>query len=158
LMGKQNMFDHSIRPPLVIVGPKIPKGQKYSQQVYLQDVTATMLELAGVEKPDNTIFNSLMPYIKGKTESVYPAIYSCYLDLQRMVRTDRFKLIIYPKLNKILMFDLEMDPHELKDVSENPAYSQIKADLFRQLLQLQKEYNDSLDISHLLALDVILKE
>jgi arylsulfatase A-like enzyme len=158
LMGKQNMFDHSIRTPLVIVGPEIPKSGKYSQQVYLQDVTATMLDLAGVEKPDNTIFNSLMPYIKGKTESVYPAIYSCYLDLQRMVRTDRFKLIVYPKLNKILMFDLEIDPHELKDVSQNPTYSQVKADLFGQLLQLQKEYNDSLDISHLLALDVILEE
>jgi arylsulfatase A-like enzyme len=157
LMGKQNMFDHSLRPPLLISGPGIPKGQKFNQQVYLQDVSTTMLDLAGIKKPDHTVFNSLMPYILEGVDSAYPAIYSCYLDLQRMVRTDTHKLILYPKLNKTLLFDLKKDPNELKDVSGNPAYSQIKTELFLQLLELQKEYNDSLEISHLLTLDIISK-
>jgi arylsulfatase A-like enzyme len=153
LMGKQNMFDHSIRTPLTIVGPGIPKNKKYKQQVYLQDVSATMMDLAGIEKPKRTVFHSIMPYINDNANSTYSAIYSCYLDLQRMVRTDRYKLIVYPKLDKILLFDLEKDPHELKDVSGNSAYGQIKANLFGQLLQLQKEYHDSLEISHLLTLN-----
>ncbi len=142
LMGKQNMFDHSVRPPLLISGPGIPKGKRFAQQVYLQDVSATMLDLAGVKKPDHTVFNSLMPYIREGAESAYPAIYSCYLDLQRMVRTDKHKLIVYPKLNKLLLFDMEKDPHELRDRSEDPAYQRVKEDMMNLLLQQQSERND----------------
>ncbi|WP_114749700.1 sulfatase-like hydrolase/transferase [Pleomorphovibrio marinus] len=142
LMGKQNMFDHSVRPPLLISGPGIPKGKRFAQQVYLQDVSATMLDLAGVKKPDHTVFNSLMPYIREGAESAYPAIYSCYLDLQRMVRTDKHKLIVYPKLNKLLLFDMEKDPHELRDRSEDPAYEPVKKEMMDLLLQQQSERND----------------
>lgn len=144
LMGKQNMFDHSVRPPLLISGPGIPKGQKLSQQVYLQDVSATMLDLAGVEKPKEMVFNSLMPYIREGSESAYPVIYSCYLNLQRMVRTDTHKLIVYPKLNKLLLFDMEKDPGELRDRSEDPAYQRVKQELMALLLQRQSELNDPL--------------
>jgi arylsulfatase A-like enzyme len=144
LMGKQNMFDHSIRPPLLISGPGIPTGKKFDQQVFLQDVSATMLDLAGVEKPKEMVFNSLMPYIKGNTNSAYPVIYSCYLNLQRMVRTDTHKLIVYPKLNKLLLFDMEKDPEEMRDCSDDPAYQRVKQELIALLLQQQKELNDPL--------------
>lgn len=144
LMGKQNMFDHSVRAPLTIVGPGIPKSKKYKQQVYLQDVSATMLDLAGVEKPKGTVFHSLMPYIKDDANSAYPVIYSCYLDLQRMVRTDKHKLIVYPKLNKLLLFDMEKDPEELRDRSDDPAYQSVKKELMVLLLQQQSDLNDPL--------------
>ncbi len=155
LMGKQNMFDHSVRPPLLISGPGISKGEKFDQQVYLQDVSATMLDLAGVKKPDHTVFNSLMPYIREGAESAYPAIYSCYLDLQRMVRTDTHKLIVYPKLNKLLLFDLEKDPLEMRDVSNDSDYWQIREELVGLLLERQSEFNDTLDLRHILAEDKV---
>lgn len=144
LMGKQNMFDHSVRAPLTIVGPGIPKDKKFNQQVYLQDVSATMLDLAGVEKPKTTVFHSLIPYINDNAESAYPNIYSSYLNLQRMVRTDTHKLIVYPKLNKILLFDMEKDPEELRDRSDDPAYQRVKSELMALLLQQQSELNDPL--------------
>ncbi|MDN3686240.1 sulfatase-like hydrolase/transferase [Cyclobacterium jeungdonense] len=144
LMGKQNMFDHSVRAPLLLVGPGIPKGKQYHQQVYLQDVSATIMDLAGIEKPKTTVFNSLMPYIEENVPSAYPSIYSCYLDLQRMVRTDRYKLIFYPKLNKTLLFDLEKDPEELRDRSADPAYQGVKKQLLVLLSQQQQAVNDPL--------------
>lgn len=146
LMGKQNMFDHSIRSPLIIVGPGIPQNKKYNQQVYLQDVSATMMDLAGVVKPKTTVFNSLMPYINDNAKSVYPAIYSCYLNLQRMLRTDQHKLIVYPTLNKLLLFDLEIDPQELRDRSEDPAYQNVKKMMVDLLQQRQKEFKDPLGV------------
>ncbi|SHN33035.1 Sulfatase [Cyclobacterium lianum] len=144
LMGKQNMFDHSIRAPLLLVGPRIPEGKRYQQQVYLQDVSATIMDLAGVEKPETTVFNSLMPYVETGAPSAYPAIYSCYLDLQRMVRTERYKLIFYPKLNKILLFDLEKDTGELRDRSADPDYQGIKQHLLLLLADQQRSVNDPL--------------
>jgi arylsulfatase A-like enzyme len=144
LMGKQNMFDHSVRAPLTIIGPGIPQNKRYNQQVYLQDVSATMMDLAGVEKPDRTVFHSLMPYINTNAPSAYPSIYSCYLNLQRMVRTDRHKLIFYPKLNKMLLFDLVKDPQEMRDLSGVPAYQNIKQEMISLMVQQQKALNDPL--------------
>jgi len=146
LMGKQNMFDHSLRAPLTIVGPGIPRNKKYSQQVYLQDVSATMMDLAEVEKPKRTVFNSLMPYINDNAKSAYPTIYSCYLNLQRMVRTDQHKLIFYPKLNKILLFDLEKDPEEMRDLSDAPTYQNVKEEMMALMVKQQKALNDPLGV------------
>src|SRR5690606_9232373 len=91
LLGKQNLFDHSVRPPLIVYGPDIPKAAKRDQQVYLQDIMATTLELAGLQKPSTVFFNSLLPAIRNKNAvGPYSEIYGCYMDLQRMVRTDRY--------------------------------------------------------------------
>lgn len=148
LLGKQNMYDHSVRPPLVVNGPGIPADKKLDQQVYLQDIMATSFDLAEVDPQPNVEFNSLMPYITGeKTESVYPAIYGCYMNLQRMVRTDQYKLIVYPKIQKMLLFDLEKDPLEMTDLAELPEYEEIKNTLLEELIRQQKAFEDPLDLA-----------
>ncbi len=148
LIGKQNMYDHSMRVPLFVVGPNVPKNEKIDVDVYLQDVMASTLELAHLEKPDYVEFNSLMPFIRGeRSESFYPAIYGCYqMDRQRMIRADGFKLIVYPRVKVMRLYDLTNDPLELTDLAENRDYDEIKRRLFDQLLQLQKEMDDPLDL------------
>lgn len=150
LIGKQNMYEHSMRPPLLVVGPKIKAGSKVDAPVYLQDVMASALDLAGVEKPDYVQFNSLMPMALGETtQSAYPAIYGCYVNKQRMIRKDGFKLIMYPKANVVRLYNLSKDPLELNDLADDKAYQQTISDLFNAFLTLQKEYNDPLDLSEL---------
>ena len=43
LLGKQNMFDHSIHVPLLAAGPDLPSGTEVSSDIYLQDIMATSL-------------------------------------------------------------------------------------------------------------------
>ena len=148
LMGKQSQFDHSIRPPFMIVGPNIPADKKVEADIYLQDAMATSLELAGIEKPDYVFFNSVMDLVDGsRTKSHYDAIYNGYIKFQRMIRKDGFKLIVYPKLNKILLFDMENDPEEMNDLAAQPEYRDKVVKMFEELLELQKQMNDPLDIS-----------
>ena len=98
LMGKQNMFDHSIRVPLILRGPGIPSGVTKSQQIYIQDIMPTTFEMLNIEKPQHVFYNSFLDIITGQSRaSHYNEIYGCYMDLQQMVRTDRHKLIYYPK-------------------------------------------------------------
>ncbi len=85
-----------------------------------------------------------MPYINDNAESVYPAIYSCYLDLRRMVRTEKYKLVVYPRLKKVLLFDLEKDPHELRDLSTEQSYREVKTEMMEKLKKAQIEFNDPL--------------
>ena len=151
LMGKQSMFDHSMRPPLIIAGPKIPKGERRDQLVYLQDVMATTYDIAHIEKPKQVYFHSLMPYIIDKRRaSNYPEIYGCYMDTQRMVRTDRYKMIVYPKAAKILLFDLKKDPLEMADIAGIAANAAILKDLKSRLVRQQKQLNDRLDLTEIL--------
>ncbi len=148
LLGKQTQFDHSIRPPFMIIGPDVPEGKKVDADIYLQDAMATSLELAGIEKPDYVFFNSVMDLIDGsRTQSHYDAIYNGYINYQRMIRKDGFKLIVYPKLNKLLLFDMKSDPEEMNDLANKPEYDEKVKILFNDLKELQKQLNDPLDLS-----------
>ena len=146
LMGKQNMFDHSMRVPLVAVGPGITPGARIDTPVYLQDIMATTLELAAVEKPAHVRYHSLKPLWEGSKAKPYPAIYGAYVKSQRMVSADGFKLIVYPNINRALLFDLKNDPAEMHDLAGDPAHANRKRILFDKLLELQRECNDTLDL------------
>ena len=135
---------------MMVTGPGIPKGKRLSQDVYLQDIMATSLELANIEKPDYVQFNSFMDIIKGeRQESHYDGVYGAYIDVQRMIRKDGFKLMVYPKIEKVLLFDLEKDPSEMNDLANNPEYSEKVKALFSDLLELQKTMEDKLDLQHI---------
>lgn len=153
LIGKQSQFDHSIRAPFMIMGPNIPENKKVSEDIYLQDAMATSLELASVEKPEYVFFNSILDLATGKqTDGNYQAIYNGYVDLQRMIRKDGFKLIIYPKIKKVLLFDLNKDPEEMHNLADDEAYKTKVATLFKDLVQLQKDMNDPLDLTSIIEL------
>lgn len=146
LMGKQNMFDHSIRVPFMVVGPDVPKNQKIAEPIYLQDAMPTTLELAGVTPPKHVQFHSLLPIIKGSSKSPYEGIYSAYTNTQRAVTADGWKLILYPKIGKQLLFDLTADPLEQKDLAGDPRHAPRIKQLRRILKSLQPRMGDTLDI------------
>ncbi len=146
LIGKQNMYDHSVRVPLMVTGPGIAKKQAIDAPVYLQDIMPSTLELAGIEKPEQVQFKSLMPLISGKRKQSYDAVYGGYKELQRMVTAGGFKLLYYPKIEKTRLYDLNNDPLEMKDLADDPKYAGKIAELKNILRGLQKEVGDRLSI------------
>jgi len=116
LMGKQNLYDHSVRVPLILSGPGIPKGKQSSALCYSYDLLPTLCELTGVAPPKVLDGKSLVPILTGKERAVREYVCSAYQDVQRMVRTERWKLIHYPKINRTQLFDLKNDPHEMTDL------------------------------------------
>jgi arylsulfatase A-like enzyme len=148
LLGKQSLFDHSIRPPMIIIGPDIPKNKKNNIDVYLQDAMATSLDIANIEKPTYIEFNSFLDIAKGQAKtSKYDAIYGAYLDAQRMIRKDGYKLMVFPNIKKILLFNLSDDPEEMNDLSKLTEHQERIKSLFLDLQQLQKDMADPLDIT-----------
>ena len=132
----------------MVVGPKVKANAKNNQPVYLQDIMATTLDLADVKKPDHVEFNSVLPLLAGG-KSPYKSIYGGYLKKQRSVRTDQYKLIVYPAAKKLRLYDIVNDPKEMKDLADDPAMAKVKMDLFGELLMLQKQFNDKVDLSAL---------
>lgn len=146
LMGKQNLYDHSVRVPFIVRGPGVPKGKRIDTPIYLQDVMPTALELAGVEKPSHVQFASLMPLIRGDAVTPHDAIYGAYLDVQRSVKLGGYKLLLYPAIPKARLYNMADDPREMKDLAGDSRYRPVIKKLFAKLLALQKETADELDL------------
>jgi len=145
LLGKQNLYDPSVRVPFMVAGPGIPAGKTTSAPIYLQDVMPTTLELAGIEVPSAVDFKSLVPFWKGDPDE-RRAVYGAFMHKQRMVEVDGKKLILYPKAKVARVFDLEADPDEMNDLFDSDEGKQIAKRLFPVLLELQKEMADRLDL------------
>ena len=143
------MFEHSMRVPLIVTGPDIPKNRSISHEVYLQDVMATSLALGKITPPESHEFKSFLKLVQGKEEKpLYPeGIYGAYINRQRMIRKGNLKLMVYPKIKKVLLFDIEKDPLEMQDLSDRLEYRDTLLNLFDDLKQLQIKMGDTLDLS-----------
>ncbi|MFP6614520.1 MAG: sulfatase/phosphatase domain-containing protein, partial [Pirellulales bacterium] len=137
---------HSVRVPLMVIGPNIAKNKRNDARVYLQDIMATSLELSGAERPDYVQFKSLLPLLNGTAQKSYEAIYGAYTSGQRMVTEGDYKLILYPKVPKTLLYNVKEDPHETRNLADLAEYGPTIKKLFKRLLELQKETGDSLDL------------
>lgn len=147
-MGKNNMYDASMRVPLIIAGPGVLKDKRINTTVYLQDIMPTTLQLAGIEKPSQVEFHSLIPLATGKTQKgSYDAIYGAYFGVQRMIRTKHYKMIIYPVVNVVRLYDLKHDPNEITDLAALKRYRKVMNKLFTKLQALQAGMHDPVDMS-----------
>jgi choline-sulfatase len=147
LLGKQNMYEHSLRVPFLVSGPGVKPGV-VAAPIYLQDVMATALELAGVAKSEHVEFQSLLPLIRGETtQSTAEPVYGAYLDRQRAVIADGFKLILYPKTGVVRLFDLAKDPAERNDLAAAPEMIDKRRELLGKLRKTMAAMGDKLDVS-----------
>ena len=145
LLGKQNLFEHSMRAPFFIYGKNIPNGERRVTPIYLQDAMATSLDIAGATI-DNIDFNSLLPTIKDQNAKPYSSIYGAYLDTQRAIIVGDYKLILYPKGKVIQLYNLANDPDELTNLADKANMQDKIKTLFQALLQEQVTQKDSLDL------------
>jgi arylsulfatase A-like enzyme len=121
LLGKQSLYEHSMKAPLIVAGPGVPAGKSTNAFVYLLDLFPTICELAGATPPAPVAGSSLRPIWTGDVERVRDTVFLPFSGLMRAVRDDRWKLIVYPPINHRQLFDLVADPHETRDLATDPA-------------------------------------
>jgi arylsulfatase A-like enzyme len=146
LFGKQNLYDHSMHAPLIFAGPGVPKGKQTDALCYLNEIFPTLGNLANIKHPDGNEARSLAPVFNGRERPFHDSIFTAYRNLQRAVRDDRWKLIVYPQVNKVQLFDLHNDPAEMKDLAADPAHAAEVERLMARLKSLQKAYGDTLPL------------
>ncbi|WP_367871226.1 sulfatase-like hydrolase/transferase [Luteolibacter sp. Populi] len=147
LMGKQNLYDSSVRVPFIVAGPGVPAGKRIAAPVYLQDAMPTVLKLAGAPVSAGIGFQDLRPHWEENGQGTpRDAIIGAFRDRQRMITRDGKKLILYPLPKVIHLFDLKTDPDEMHDLSATPEGAALAKSLFQRLLEIQKETADPLDL------------
>jgi arylsulfatase A-like enzyme len=146
LLGKQSLYEHSMKVPLLFAGPGIPQGRS-DALVYLMDIFPTVCELVSAPVPAGLDGRSLKPVIYGQSRGVRDTLFLAYRDVQRAVRDERWKLICYPHVNQTQLFDLQNDPNELRNLASDSAHAGRLAKMLRQLQDWQKHLGDSLPLT-----------
>lgn len=146
LFGKQNLYEHSMGAPLIVAGPKIPRG-KTAAFAYLFDIFPTVCDLVDVDVPRGLDGRSQAPVIQGQVNSIRDTVFLSYRQGQRAIRKGNWKLIRYPQVNYTQLFELSQDPHELKNLSGDPQQSQRVREMMSLLARQQVYWNDKLPLT-----------
>ncbi|MCP4773176.1 MAG: sulfatase-like hydrolase/transferase [Planctomycetaceae bacterium] len=120
LQGKQNLYEHTWRVPMIVKGPGIEAGQRCQGNVYLLDVLATMCDLTETEFPVTNEGKSFKPVLEGEQEVVRDVLFGVYCGGtkpgMRSVRKGDWKLIKYDVLDgevrETQLFNLKDNPEE----------------------------------------------
>lgn len=124
LLGKQNLYEHSVRVPFILNGPGVPAGQVVSDDIYAYQLTATLAELAGAAAPGHAS-PSLVPLFNGQPTDISHPHFTHYRDQQYAVKLGSWKLIVYTDAGGSVthrqLFNIATDPHELHSRLEDPS-------------------------------------
>jgi arylsulfatase A-like enzyme len=160
---KRWMYEPSQQMPLLIRYPKtIKPGSRTDAIVENVDFGPTMLDFAGVSTPGDMQGHSLRPICETATEPDdwrQAAYYRYWMHMAHHwnpshfgIRTKQHKLIFYYGCDMKgenqtppgwELYDLEKDPHEVRNVYDAPAYSSVVKQLKRQLAAKRDEIGDT---------------
>lgn len=150
LLGKQNLYEHSIRVPMIMSGPEIPNGSTYNGFVYLSDIAPTIYRYLGMTPPVTVEGKSHTAVFSGIKTPIRTHIYNVYGSWSRSIKTlDGYKLIVYnvDGSQRVQLFDLNKDPWETKDLSESTLHKDRIKDMKKRLQEEMFLTHDDLDIT-----------
>ena len=147
---KRWMYEESLITPLLVRWPgNIEAGSVNHAMVSNLDFAATFLDLAGVEIPSDIQGRSLKPLFLGETPKdwrtshyyhyyEYPSVHC--VERHYGVRTQHYKLIHFYNRSEWELFDLHADPMEMTNVYQDTAYTEIVANLKKEIKHLRQLY------------------
>ncbi|AMV37238.1 sulfatase [Planctomyces sp. SH-PL62] len=148
---KRWIFEESLKTPLLVRWPGVVKPGSIEPRIVSNvDFAPTLLEAAGVAVPADLQGRSLVPILRGEAPADWrKSFYYEYFEYpdphhvrpHHGVVNDRYKLIRFdgPDLDAWELFDLHNDPHELRDVYDDPANAEVVAELKRELERLRRD-------------------
>jgi len=142
LIGKQNLYEHSLRVPLIISGPGIPAGKRSGAMCYLFDVLPTLGAICGVAAPTTSEGIDFGACLRDPARPARTELMFAYRNVQRAVCDERWKLIRYPQVDKTQLFDLQTDPLEITNLAEIPAHAGKLTELMALLETQQQHFGD----------------
>jgi choline-sulfatase len=133
LWGKSTMFEESAGIPMILAGPGVPRGNVCDTPVTLADGFPTFIHALGAQ-PDPRDRDlpgaSLLDIAHGQAPqrtilSEYHAAGA--ITASYMIRHGRYKYIHYVGMPPML-FDLQADPNERRDLGRDPASAGVVAE------------------------------
>lgn len=145
LLGKQSLYEHSIRVPLIIAAPGYKGGQTANTLCYLYDIFPTLTELTGGEMPKSVEGLSLKAAMDDGNTKIRTELFHPYGKWQRAIKTDDdWKMIRYfvKGVENIQLFNLKEDPWETNNLADHEALSEKFKSLSKKLTEYSLDFED----------------
>jgi arylsulfatase A-like enzyme len=149
---KRFMYEESLTMPFLVRWPaKVKPGTTSDGMILNVDFAPTLMDAAGLKVPADIQGRSFLPLLGGEKPkdwrtSMYYRYYHYPQDHKVQphygVRTQRYKLIYFNKIDQWELYDLEKDPHELKNLYSDPAHAELVKTLKEEMYRLKKELKD----------------
>lgn len=163
---KRSCHEASLRVPLIASGGVFSGGKVISDIVSTMDLPVTLLDLAGIERPEGYQGHSLAKLVQGDRSGRDNVAFAQISESQigRCVRTERWKYSVRSvgyRAKEIprdmsgwimgsadtyyedFLYDLEADPHERNNLVSDPAYEAVRAQLKEALIRKMQEANET---------------
>ena len=132
-----SLFEQGDRTPFIVVDPRLKtKGQSSERVVQAVDFYPTLAELCGLPVGKELEGRSLVPLLKNpKAEWKHPAFTVWSEDGKTYhgvaVRNERWRYAEFglEGKNGTMLFDTLVDPHELKNLADDPKFSEARKEL-----------------------------
>jgi arylsulfatase A-like enzyme len=135
LIDKRHFYEESVKVPLLVRYPEVLQGgQQPELMIQNIDIAPTVLEIAGVQKPEQMHGESFLRLLKGDTTDWRDRIFYEYYweydfpqtPTMHGVRTDRYKYIRYHGLwDTNEFYDLQEDPYEMHNLIGSAEHQEL---------------------------------
>ncbi len=122
-------------------------GREEDSFVSLADIGPTILEAAGLPVPDGLTGRSMAPFLRAEQPEDWPDAFYSQMNgvelyyTQRAVQTKEWKYV-YNGFDFDELYDLKNDPHEMKNLAEEPGHAEVKRELVRKMWRFGVKTDD----------------
>ncbi len=147
-LGKEDIYEHGIRVPLILAGPGIKENVRNDAYVYLYDVFPTLCEMADIETPESVDGKSFAALLDGEHgEEFRDELYLIFDEFVRGVKNERYKLIEYRNGDEegdkwTFLYDIKNDPWETENLALRDEFQPLVAELRAKILKHRDEWEE----------------
>ena len=147
-LGKEDIYEHGVRVPLIMAGPGIAENSRNKAFVYLYDIFPTLCEKAGIEIPESVDGKSFVQLLDGEHgENFRDELYLIFDEFVRGVKDDNYKLIEYRNGDAeedkwTFLYDMKNDPWETKNLANCEEYKDTIAELRKKIINHRDEWEE----------------
>ena len=147
-LGKEDIYEHGVRIPLIMAGPEIAKNRRNDAYVYLYDIFPTLCERVGIDIPSSVDGKSFARLLDGKHgEKFRDELYLIFDNFVRGVKDDSYKLIEYRNGDKeedkwTFLYDIKNDPWETVNLATDESYNNKVKEMREKILNHRDEWEE----------------
>ncbi len=174
LFAKYGYFEQSFHIPLIVCDPrreaKAGRGRHVEAFTEAVDIMPTILDWLGLEVPAQCDGRSLLPFCHGESPGGWrreahwqfdfrdrlEELRAAGFDLGRedcvlnVLRGERYKYVHFAALPPLL-FDLQEDPDEMRDLAGDPGHRDILLDCAQKMLSWRMTHEEKVLTHHLVT-------
>ena len=147
-LGKEDIYEHGVRVPLIMAGPGIAENVRNDAYVYLYDIFPTLCEKIGLEIPSSVDGKSFAKLLDGNHGDTFrDELYLIFDNFVRGVKDENYKLIEYRNGDSeedkwTFLYDIKNDPWETRNLAGCEEYKDKINEMREKILKHRDDWEE----------------